>query len=70
MPIEDGKTGYIVPPGDSEETAHAIEKLILSENTRVEFGKNSRKRITELYSWEKSVDIMNSVYLNCTGNNK
>jgi len=66
--VEDGKTGYIVPKEDSEETANAIEKLILNEYTRAEFGKNARKRITELYSWEKSVDIMNSVYLNCVGN--
>lgn len=66
--VEDGKTGFIVPSEDTEETANAIEKLILSEITRAEFGKNARKRINELYSWEKSVDILNSVYLNCVGN--
>jgi L-malate glycosyltransferase len=66
--VENGKSGYIVPSEDSEETANAIEKLILSENTRVEFGKYARKRINELYAWEKSVEIMNSVYLNCVGN--
>lgn len=66
--VEHGKTGYIVPPEDSGETANAIEKLILSENKRAEFGKNARKRIDELYNWEKSVDIMNSVYLKCISN--
>ena len=66
--VDEAKTGYLVPPEDSEETANAIEKLVLSAQTRVEFGKNARKKIIELYSWEKSVDIMNSVYLNCIGN--
>lgn len=63
--VEEEKTGYLVPPEDSEETANAIERLILNENKREEFGKNARKRITELYSWDKSVDIMNSVYVKC-----
>ncbi len=55
MPIEDGKTGYIVTPGDSEETAHAIEKLLKSKEIRNEIGRNARDKVTDLFDWEKSV---------------
>ena len=59
----------IVPPEDSEETANVIEKLLKSEVTRNELGKNARNRINDLYNWKKNVDLMNSIYLNCIKNN-
>ena len=60
--VEDGKTGYAVPPRDYLKAADAIEKLVLNENVRNEFGKNARKKIAEQYNWEKNVDLMNSIY--------
>jgi glycosyltransferase involved in cell wall biosynthesis len=63
--VEDGKTGYIVPPKDPEETANAIEKLLKSEVTRTEFGRNARVRINDLYNWDNNVNLMNSVYMHC-----
>lgn len=61
--VLDGKTGYIVPPKDPEKTANAIEILVNNKEIREEFGRNARKRISDLYNWEKNVELMNSIYL-------
>jgi glycosyltransferase involved in cell wall biosynthesis len=68
--VENGKTGYIVPPKDSLEAANAIEKLLVSEVTRDEFGKNARNRINELYNWDNNVGLMNSIYSSLMTKNK
>jgi len=66
--VENGKTGYKIPPKDTMEAANAIEKLVLNEIARNEFGKNARARINELYNWEDNVSSMNSIYNNLMGN--
>ena len=68
--VENEKTGFIVAPKNSLEAANAIEKLVLSEVTREEFGKNARNRINELYNWDKNVELMNSIYSRLLTNNK
>ncbi len=60
--VVDRLTGFIVPKGNQEESALAIQKLIDSETLRCEMGKNGRKRVEQLFNWEKNVDQMIQIY--------
>ncbi len=60
--VEDGISGLIVPPKDPEQTAKAIEKLILDEDFRKKIGKNGRIRVNKLYNWDENVAQMINIY--------
>ena len=60
--VEDGVTGFIVPPRNPEATAAAIEKLILDESLRDKMGKAGRERVKRLYDWNNNVENMINIY--------
>lgn len=60
--VADGKTGIIVPRGDEVEISQALERLVLDENLRNEFGENGRKRVEQLFDFQKNVDTMEKLY--------
>ena len=62
--VEHDKTGFLVEPGDASALAEAILCLILNEDLRKSMGKASRKRIVQLFSWEKVVENLLCEYNN------
>ena len=50
--VDDGRTGYIVPPRDSVRLADAIIKLLENENLRKRFGENAYQMTKNELSWE------------------
>ncbi|MCF2555880.1 glycosyltransferase [Faecalicatena contorta] len=56
------KTGIIVRAGDTDAIGKALNKLISNPELREYYGENGRKRVEELYVWEKNVDIMENLY--------
>ena len=60
--VEDGVSGFVVPPKDPEKTAKAIEKLVFDSDLRVKIGKNGRKRVKKLYNWDDNVKQMIRIY--------
>jgi len=60
--VEDGVTGFVVPPRNEQETAKAIEKLLLDAELRVKIGNNGRDRVRALYNWDDNVKQMMDVY--------
>ncbi len=60
--VEDGTTGFVVPPRDEKETAKAIEKLILNKELRVKMGNNGRDRVRKLYNWDDNIEQMIDIY--------
>lgn len=54
--VEDGVSGLVVTPGDSNSLAQAIEELLNDEELRSKFGSEAKKRAQRLFSMEKSVD--------------
>lgn len=60
--VEDGTTGIIVPPRDSESAASALERLLFDEDLRRKMGKAGRDRVRRLYNWENNVQQMLSIY--------
>jgi glycosyltransferase involved in cell wall biosynthesis len=50
--IEDGITGLLVDPGNSEQLASALEKLQADPELRARLGANGRKKFIEKYEFE------------------
>jgi len=59
--IEDGKTGFLVPPGDCEALAEKILLLLESPDLMREMGDVGFLRAKEKFSWE---NIINKIDLN------
>ncbi|HOT93736.1 MAG TPA: glycosyltransferase family 4 protein [Methanoregulaceae archaeon] len=49
--VEDGRTGYIVPPRDPEALADAILKLLQKKPLRIIMGTAAREKMTRELSW-------------------
>lgn len=64
--MEDNVTGYIIPKKSSEKIAEKIIDLLKNKKKRKEFGENGRKRVLELYDWNKNVENMLEVYKKIT----
>jgi glycosyltransferase involved in cell wall biosynthesis len=66
--VEDGVTGYLIPPKDTNALAEAIEKLILSKNLRQKMGQVGRERIVEEFSLEavcqETLEVYNDLLQN------
>lgn len=61
--MNDGKTGLLVPPGDSHALAQALTKLISQPNFACEMANSARERIQESYSVEKQTDEHIDLYM-------
>jgi glycosyltransferase involved in cell wall biosynthesis len=63
--IAEGETGILVPPGQPEPLAGAIESLLRDRARRVEMGAAGARRIAEKFSWracaEKTVALYEDV---------
>jgi glycosyltransferase involved in cell wall biosynthesis len=60
--VENGKTGFVVPPRDPEALAEAIVRLLKDEKLRREMGQNGYRKLNEDYSWEKIAEKTIRVY--------
>lgn len=49
--VDNGITGYVVPPQNSDYLAEAIIKILSDKNLRNKMGENSYKKMTEELSW-------------------
>lgn len=52
--IEEGKNGFLVPPGDSQALAKAISKLIENLELIKKMGELGRKKVATSYYWEQT----------------
>jgi glycosyltransferase involved in cell wall biosynthesis len=60
--VDDGVTGFIVPPRDQKALAEAIVKLLKDEDLRREMGENAYKKLKTDLSWDKIVEKTIKVY--------
>lgn len=56
--IENEKTGFLVEPNDSNQLAEKIISLLNDENLMKKMGNAGRKRVEELFTWDKVVERM------------
>ena len=65
--IDDGKTGFLVEPGNPHALAKCLSTLIGNETVRRVVGKNAREFVTRERDWEKIVARYLNVYQSATG---
>jgi glycosyltransferase involved in cell wall biosynthesis len=51
--VDDGQDGHLVPPGDADHLAQAIERLARNGGLRRVFGTAGRRKVEERYDWRK-----------------
>lgn len=49
--VNDGETGYLIPPADPPALAEAVQKLVTSPNLRESMGRAARKRAECEFAW-------------------
>ncbi len=50
--VVDGETGYLVEPGDANQLANAILRLLEDEPLRKRMSENAYKRALDVFSWD------------------
>ncbi len=60
--VEDGVTGFLVPPRDPEAARQALGRLIRDPDLRARMGREGRKRAEALYDRRSSVAQRASIY--------
>jgi glycosyltransferase involved in cell wall biosynthesis len=58
---EDGKTGYVIAPGDPEAIADALGKCFEGDNYK-KMSRNARQATAERFDWEKIAEQTAAVY--------
>jgi glycosyltransferase involved in cell wall biosynthesis len=62
--VLDGKTGFLVPPGDPPALARALGRLLTDPGLRERMGQAGRHRVGELFSVDLMVERTESLYEN------
>jgi glycosyltransferase involved in cell wall biosynthesis len=61
--VEDGKSGYLVPPGDPAALASAIEALLDDDQMRLSFSRRARQRVIEKFDLQDMVKQYIDLYI-------
>ncbi len=56
------KTGYLVPPRDAKALAEAIDWFMDNPKERIKIGKEARKRVLKIFTWENAAREMVDIY--------
>ena len=65
--IEDGRTGLLVRPSDSEALADAVVRMINDYDFRLRAAELGRKKVTDEFDLEKECAKLNTFFLKCCG---
>jgi glycosyltransferase involved in cell wall biosynthesis len=60
--VEDGKTGFLVPPARPDVLAEALRKVLADPAAARAMGKAGRKRVEEKFSWASVAARTQEVY--------
>ena len=60
--IEDGVSGLLVPPGNAQALADAIEGLMDDSGLRTRLGQAGRRRIVDHFSWRETATRTLALY--------
>ncbi len=58
----DGEAGFLVPPGDPEALATAIDRALDNQELRSRLGDCGRRRVASCFSWERAAAATVDVY--------
>ena len=60
--VDDGETGILVPPGDSERLAQGIITLLSDVKKREGMGRKARKKVEAEFSWDIIAGKVQGIY--------
>ena len=60
--VEEGKSGFLVPPNDPDALAVKIYELLHDPKLRTEMGMNAVKRVNSLFTWTKVTEMVAALY--------
>lgn len=60
--VEDGKTGFLVPPNDPEPLAVKIYEMITDQALLGRMQRNAVRRVNSLFTWSKVSSMIASLY--------
>ena len=60
--ITNGRTGFVVQPGDHTAMANALEALVLSEDLRARLGHAAQQDIVSRFSTDRMVAAYAALY--------
>jgi L-malate glycosyltransferase len=60
--VDDGLTGILVTPGDSENLKEALEHYIINYQSRIDDGFRGRKKVENNYDWAQNAILMEKLY--------
>jgi glycosyltransferase involved in cell wall biosynthesis len=60
--VEQGVTGFLVPPADPSSAANALLRLAADEHLRAKMGAAGRAFVLARYEWGKTARIMDDLY--------
>ncbi len=60
--VDEGKTGFIVPPRNPEALAQAIITLLKDDKLRKQMGENAHRKLKTDLSWDRIAEITIGVY--------
>ncbi|MGE5838268.1 MAG: glycosyltransferase [Acidobacteriota bacterium] len=61
--IEDGRNGLLVPPGDADALAGAIDRLVAQPTLAAALGESARRHVRDRYSFARMVASFEHLYL-------
>jgi glycosyltransferase involved in cell wall biosynthesis len=65
--VADGVTGRVVPSGDSEALAAALEEVIGDPALAERWGEAGRRRVMEEFSWERVAELVERALMHSRG---
>ena len=60
--VQDGKTGFLVPPKDPEALAKKIEQLITDKQLMADMKRNAVKHVNKYFTWTNVANIVHCIY--------
>ena len=65
--VEDGVNGYLVEPGDVNQLADRLSRLLANSDLRTEMGKRNRRRVEQGFDWDDLALRTLTVYRDALG---
>jgi glycosyltransferase involved in cell wall biosynthesis len=60
--VQNGRTGFLVPPKDAQMLARVLRRLILDPDLRRRMGTEGRRRVENAFSFEKEMTAYETLY--------
>jgi glycosyltransferase involved in cell wall biosynthesis len=61
--VDDGRTGFLVPPGDAHALREKIQLLLADAGLRLRMGRAGREKVEGLCSWERVTELTVDAYV-------